>query len=93
MPYAHEEQVRKWFEDVKQQAVTTDNRMKQFQTAITHQQEEIRQLGDTLHTNQEQLTNSMLSTMGNFRTEFGGEFTARFDKLEALPAKRHKTEA
>lgn len=65
------------------QAAGTDARLNQFQSALAQQQGDLRKMVDS---------SSLLSTMGNFRTEFSDEFGSRFDKLESLLAKRHKTE-
>ena len=78
-----------WFGEVKQQASHTDERLNQFQSALHQQKGELTQLSTDVHANTEQLTHSMLT---NLRSEFSAKLTNRFDKLEAMLSKRHKTE-
>ena len=51
------------------QAAGTDARLNQFQSALAQQQGDLHKMVDS---------SSLLSTMGNFRTEFSDEFGSRF---------------
>ena len=89
---AQQSQFNQWFTQVGQASSATENAIQTINyTLSTHQQElqglhhEIKNVSDTMGA-------TLQKTLANHQSEMSSDFAARFDKLEAMFAKKQRSE-
>ncbi|CAL1128806.1 unnamed protein product, partial [Cladocopium goreaui] len=85
---AQQQQFNQWFTQVGQATSATETAIQTINYTLSTHQQELQGLHQEVKTVSENLGNTIQKTLVNHQSEMTADFSARFDKLEAMFAKR-----
>ncbi|CAL1166615.1 unnamed protein product [Cladocopium goreaui] len=89
---AQQTQFTQWFNQVGQASTATENAIQTINYTLSTHQQDLQGLHHEIKNVSDNLGQTLQKTLASHQTEMTADFAARFDKLEAMFAKKHRSE-
>eukprot|EP00435_Cladocopium_sp_Y103_P052332 s1110_g16.t1 len=89
---AQQGQFSQWFSQVGQASTATENAIQTIQYTLNTHQQELQGLHHEIKAVSDNVGHSLQQTLATHQSEMSADFAARFDKLEAMFAKKQRSE-
>eukprot|EP00435_Cladocopium_sp_Y103_P038656 s434_g10.t1 len=89
---AQQGQFSQWFSQVGQASTATENAIQTIQYTLNTHQQELQGLHQEIKTVNDNVGHTLQKTLASHQSEMSADFAARFDKLEAMFAKKQRSE-
>eukprot|EP00435_Cladocopium_sp_Y103_P074243 s90_g47.t1 len=89
---AQQGQFSQWFTQVGQASAATESAIQTIQYTLSTHQQELHGLHQEIQTVSDNVSSTLQKTLATHQSEISSDFAARFDKLEAMFAKKQRSE-
>ena len=89
---AQQSQFNQWFTQVGQATSATENAIQTINYTLSTHQQELQGLHHEVQKVSESVGQTLQKTLANHQNEMSADFATRFDKLEAMFAKKQRSE-